>query len=164
MGDQLSFEDVLFEKERNLLYMTSKVNTALQSLHFERTRTTATLAHSKSPRYRQSLLHVKKSLTNSLEWLSQIIYFLTKELSEISQVAPKEKTWYHAALASDVLVIEARTTPFDIYNGYIRIYKGVSSLFTEYEGVFDEVRPCPTLIKEFYVDMQSAGEELEEIL
>jgi hypothetical protein len=77
---------------------------------------------------------------------------------------PKQKNWYHMKLASDHLVPDAWTTPFDIYNSYIRIYKRVSSLFTTNEGILNEIRPCMTLVKEFYVDMQSVGEELEEIL
>ena len=164
MGDQLSFEDVLFERERNLLFMLSKINNNLQALHYERTRTTATLERSTSKRTKRCLLHVRKALTNSMDWLSQIDYFITKELSEISQVLPKKKDWYKARLDSDILVADAWTSPFDIYNHYIAIYKRVSSLFTTNAGVLNEIRPCMTLVKEFYVDMQSAGEELEEIL
>ena len=164
MGEQLSFESTLFERERNLLYTLSKLKDSLSELHYTRTRVTATLARPLSQRSKRSLQHVRKALTNSMEWLAQIDYFVTKELSEISQVKGKDKNWFNSRLESDILVPDAWTTPFDIYNSYIRIYKRVSSLFTDNERVLNEIRPCMTLVKEFYVDMQSVGEELEEIL
>ena len=164
MGDQLSFEGTLFEKERQLLFLTGAISNILQRLHYERTKITSTLDNAKSKRHKRALAYARTSATNSLEWLSIIQLHLANELAEIAGMSKREEDWYSRQLESDLSVPDAITTPYAIYQSYIGVYKAINKIFADNKRLISGEPPCDRLIKEFHIDMQIIGESLEEVL
>ena len=162
--DQLSFETTLFDRERELLLLIGSLSGVLQSLYYERTKITATLNTTKSKRSVGALKFANTAATNALTWLSNLQYKLSKELFIISGMGEKSPTWYDERLNSDIFIEEAATTPYAIYHSYMTIYKHVNELFADHEDLISSITGGNTYVREFHVDMQAIGEEIEEII
>ena len=164
MGEQLSFESELYERERQLLFLIKEIGVLRSSLHYQRTKTVATAVHMKVDRHKEVMGRVEKKITSALEWIAQIEFQINKELSEIGTTNYKELSFFMGRISLNNLALDASTSPLDIYNHYIKIYRGLSDSFDEAEDLIKSIPACLIYIRELYVDLQEVGKELEEVL
>jgi hypothetical protein len=164
MGEQLSLEEALYERERKLLYIMGEITGLLNNLHYCRTQITATITSSKAKSHVKYLTKAKKKVNNALEWLSDLDYHVSNEFADMAALKKKEKKWYKERMESDFYVDTAVSSPYAIYNLYIKVYRDAAGLFDNFSDIFEELKPCKRLTELFYEEMQSVGEELEEVL
>jgi len=162
--EQLSFEDVLYEKERQVLFILSELKRAMRSLHYHRTQLTAYVSAcgnvKKAVRYAPE---VKDAMTASMTWIADLQLELSKEIPSMKQ---HDWEYFGGKIKDDGLYLldSDNYSPFTIYDSYIRTYRELSKAMDKYPTIIDNAPLCRRRVEELWKDMQDLGESLEQML